>query len=266
MIRLIDEEELDDFTSGFAIVTVHETKDSEAGAIAMEYHYPVAAEREMIFDSMTVQQIRFFQGKIQQRVVGDDWKELTGIYRVKGSKEHYSDLPVSGNLIGDVWNIRNSYLFQKNVWSVTVTELENHYDEGFLLWSLETDLSGIPDGDSILVNLYDSNYRMAGSDIVFSVDSIHFPGKIKTSSSVSLSSVAYVEFLDASYASCNTATIAKEYVKAGENVVWTGSEWDRMGGEYDLSEYVTKGELGDIERAIDKTAELQQSFMKTEIA
>lgn len=266
VIRLICEEELDGLTSGFAIVNVHETRDSEAGPIEMEYHYPVVAERERIFDDITIRQLRFLNGKMQQRVVGDDWKELTGIYRVKGSKETYSDLPVSGNVIGDVWNIRKGYLFQKNVCPIVVTEAENHYDnEGFMLWTSETDLSGIPDGDSIRVNLYDSNYQMVGSEIIFSVDSVHFPGKIKAYTSVSLFSVAYMEFLDESYAFCNTATIAKEYVKAGENVVWNGSEWDRMGGEYDLSEYVTKGDLGDVERAIDKTIELQQSFMTTEI-
>jgi len=33
----------------------------------------------------------------------------TGVYKYKGTKENYADLPTSGNEVGDVWNVINAY-------------------------------------------------------------------------------------------------------------------------------------------------------------
>lgn len=34
--------------------------------------------------------------------------KISGVYRFKGSKDNYADLPVEGNVVGDVWNIKNA--------------------------------------------------------------------------------------------------------------------------------------------------------------
>ena len=52
-------------------------------------------------------------------------KNVASVYKVKGTKENYSDLPTSGNTIGDVWNVTNAndktpagtnYVYTDNGW------------------------------------------------------------------------------------------------------------------------------------------------------
>lgn len=49
------------------------------------------------------------QGKVLLGKITTVEGKITSIYRVKGSKEKYSDLPTTGNEIGDVWNVEEAY-------------------------------------------------------------------------------------------------------------------------------------------------------------
>lgn len=110
VIHQITESEIDGFSEGYAIVTAIESEDSEGGPIVTEYHYPLIAERVDLFGNVRINQIRFYNGILQQRMVGEEWVDFTGgsvvtdALTYKGSLESTSFLP-SDPSTGDMYNI-----------------------------------------------------------------------------------------------------------------------------------------------------------------
>lgn len=52
--------------------------------------------------------VETFSGNVKTKIEEVE-KKITSVYRVKGSKTDYSDLPTTGNEEGDVWNVVNAY-------------------------------------------------------------------------------------------------------------------------------------------------------------
>lgn len=103
--------------------------------------------------------------------VGTDESALVGLFDYKGSKITFDDLPKSGMVKGDVWNIETEFSINKTI-------------EGDNSDSTEDDV-----------------------------------------------------------------TISKKY-PGGTNVVWTGTEWDPLGGSIDLSGYVTTNSYNQLSNTV----------------
>lgn len=86
--------------------------------------------------------------------------DITDVYRFKGTKANYSELPTTGNVVGDVWNVTNAY---------------NNYPEGTNFawdgtgWDAlggPVDLSGyVPTSRTINGQALTSNIVLSASDV-----------------------------------------------------------------------------------------------------
>ncbi len=279
IIEHITEAETDYFTYGFAVVTAIESEDSEGGPIFTEYHYPLLAESEDLFGNVTIRQTRFFKGNLEQRTVGGEWtslsdqlsvfvtkddlnKKLSSIYKVKGSKQNFTDLPTSGNTIGDVWNIENEYMLSKMVYPITVIGTDDSYlnEVGWLLLNCNNETFPAEVQESS-VTIYDSTGKKIGSGYIPYGGSSVIQASVTTLESGNY----YVEF-SPDLAEYHTTKLELKEIRSGDNVVWTENGWDVLAGTVDLSDYVTKEELGNIETALAQIEALQNSYINGEEA
>lgn len=273
VVHQITESEIDDFTHGFAVVSAMESKESEGGPILTEYRYPLLAESEDLFGNVTVFQTRFFKGNWEQRVVGEEWnslsvdlsdyvtesdlnRKLSSVYKYKGSVETVNDLP-SVNEIGDVWNVKHGTVGGESLRLIPFTSIEVDVAGAYVGYYDGAKYPVISSEEEWLnVDLYDEDYNL-----------------ILTSQNVTIKP-EYVfsppfdsRFLTAKYFQLTDGSNVGEVispglqVEAGDNVAWTGSEWDVLAGTIDLSGYVTREELGNIEAALSRIEELQNSYI-----
>lgn len=183
---------------------------------------------------------------------------LSAVYRAKGSKDYSSDLPIEGNEIGDVWNIKNDCKNTFSAMPVTVTSVDTGYisDGGFVILYIQNISTEIYDGSSTLEgNLYDTDGEyLSWAEVLAN-------GVLRVSTDLANLEVGnyYLEFTSEEYTQYNTVAFLE--VKAGENVVWTESGWDNLGGVYNLSVYATKEEIGEIEAALNEIEALQNSYI-----
>lgn len=159
--------------------------------------------------------------------------KLSSVYKYKGTVANYTDLPSNAE-IGDVYNIETTYKVSIKAYPVVVTEI----DTGAPSW---IDLITEPNAFSsnmanLSVKVYNSNGVAVGNGYIghgANIIQLYADGDVNPGT-------YYVEFDDASF---NTTDVIVSKINAGDNVAWTGSEWDKLAGTIDLSNYATKEEV-----------------------
>lgn len=103
-------------------------------------------------------------------------------------------------------------------------------------WNAKADTSDIPDVSNFITKSVDDlTYYYTKTEVDSKVSSVYkYEGTVSTysnlpSSGLTAGDVYNVEQADSTHG-----------IKAGDNVAWTGSAWDKLGGDVDLSGYQTK--------------------------
>ena len=196
--------------------------------------------------------------------------KLSSVYRYKGTVNTVNDLPISNRVIGDVYNVKNSnprVINTEYVIPVTVSDIQvidqTNWIQTFCIFTFtdnSVDLSHIfsknesdpdfelyyKDGDDIYKTISTSvmTYTQI-SDNSIKCEFMNAPG-------YGVNNLAEVVYLQAADEVENTEkgsvlikvdrTVAVP-LTAGDNIAWTGSEWDLLAGITDLSDYVTEDEM-----------------------
>lgn len=256
VVHQITESEIDDFTHGFAVVSAMESKESEGGPILTEYRYPLLAESEDLFGNVTVFQTRFFKGNLEQRVVGGEWnslsvdlsdyvtesdlnRKLSSVYKYKGTVNHYTDLPKNAE-IGDVYNIKTGYKLSKMLYPIQLVSVDGEPYEyvGVSILSCSS-ATILPEMVNCDVLLYDSKRK-----------NISWNGRILSETTIEAfmnpndfsPGIYYIEITNADFSQYYKEITFVE-ITAGDNVAWTGTDWDVLSGTIDTSNFATKEEV-----------------------
>ncbi|MBE7042458.1 MAG: hypothetical protein E7399_03075 [Ruminococcaceae bacterium] len=264
VIALITENQLDDFSSGFAIVSASETVDSEDGPIVSEFRYPLVAESEDIFGSLTVIQTRFYQGRVEQRQVGGKWK--TPFLSYRGSLNSTGNLP-EFPVMGDIYNIETESAIAvkgeaKKIRLIPVSggvyeakDFQGTYDSSYDYWWAERDT----------VELFDRQGNSLGIASVYTLKDGYL-GTYPTDFLEPGMEVAYAQVpgtQDGDIAPGDEVTVYEAVqipVMPRQKVFYNGNEWDVLAGN--LSTFATKEEVGNIEAALDEVLALQNAFIQ----
>ena len=168
--------------------------------------------------------------------------KVSSVYKYKGSVL-YENLPTNPTN-GDVYNVINAYEKTIKVMPVTIISVNTDVYE-----SVGSYQYTIKNQDNLLGTITDFSVTVYNTDIeelyvncYVSSGMVWAPGYMEPGD-------YYFQFLSPENENCNTTKVGI-IINAGDNVAWTGSEWDSLGGTIDLSNYVTKDELSDIDTGL----------------
>lgn len=202
--------------------------------------------------------------------------KVSSVYRYKGTIENYTSLPTSGLTVGDVYNIENAiYPTVSTKYAMSVA-FDNAYTTGsesnltyvyqYIIGEHYTHLgdstefyvyvqdkkSGLYEAASVsftdveVTELTtedpDGNVEVLGLNVTFKITDSSFE---KYNDYASYGELYIQEVGSETDSTKGTAIrvaddIMKARVNAGDNVAWTGSEWDILAGTVDLSNYAKK--------------------------
>ena len=169
--------------------------------------------------------------------------KLSSVYKYKGTVESLEMLPTEGVEVGDVWNVETAGAIGEVLKLIPLTSVgidfasawNGYFDATLYPVSLSED-EGNP------IDLYDENYNKIGSNIYANYTA-------STQCLFILPFDVQPEYENAKYFQLSAGSAYGEtivlgsLVNAGDNVAWTGTEWDILAGTVDLSIYATKEEV-----------------------
>ena len=153
-------------------------------------------------------------------------------------------------------------MLSKMVYPITVIGTDDSYlnEVGWLLLNCNNETFPAEVQESS-VTIYDSTGKKIGSGYIPYGSSSVIQAYVTTLESGDY----YVEF-SPDLAEYHTTKLELKEIRSGDNVVWTENGWDVLAGTVDLSDYVTKEELGNIETALAQIEALQNSYINGEEA
>ena len=188
--------------------------------------------------------------------------KVSSVYKYKGNVENYESLPVNPNN-GDVYNVVNGKI--EEVHGLVVTRIyntgygDNIEDEYTYMYVDEPDKFTVGErvyvfnetGDCLGNFIVESSYNTEiGEQYVNSSGLYGICGAIMLEQGEYFGSYCDFEVNKKYYFSNIKPTSYDSKVlfsiNPGANVAWTGTEWDILGGTVDLSNYVTKDEIDDL--------------------
>lgn len=202
--------------------------------------------------------------------------KITSVYKYKGSKQIFSELPSSATCVtGDVWNVESEV--SRNFYGVKVVSVYA-YGMGFdgeggemvladaSAFAIGKTYQVCTDGKKILGTITptgisgntlsfthqtNSDYYGVFCDIAETKDPDYWNTWME-GTAVSINETYY--FYSADFASTPPGTdkITKIINEGGTNFAWTGTAWDALGGTVDFSDYYTRTQVdGKIAAAIE---------------
>lgn len=195
-----------------------------------------------IEDAYTKDEVGIIQTNLERRVDEVDAK-VSSVYRYKGNVKTTADLPTSNLSVGDVWNVETAGVIGEVLKLIPLTSVGfdsadawNGYYDAALYPVLLSEEKGNP------IDLYDENYNKVGSNVYANYTAstqclFIFPFDIQPG-------YENAKYFQLSGGSAYGETIVLgSLVEAGDNVAWTGTEWDVLAGTVDLSGYATKEDV-----------------------
>ncbi len=171
----------------------------------------------------------------------------------KGSKLYYSQLPTTGNSVGDVWNVAYPSEISIKAMPITITDTNDMVEDvGFATAHVTESFSE----DTWLHSgfIYNSNGEKVTDAYPSSNNILEMPIFIEIGN-------YYFYFIEESLQKYHTDSLKLSY-ETDENCkfIWNGYEWQTFTGN--MSKYVTKEELGNMEEALDAIIAIQDSLIQ----
>ena len=169
--------------------------------------------------------------------------KISSVYKYKGSVASYDALPTTAE-VGDVYNIENASGSTKTLTVARVDNIMSDYGEDEALFTINVEI-GIVNSNGV-VDFYDSDLNLVKSNVTVNnqMDEYNFSLFDWTSvlTQEQLNSIKYVQLAGQSSSSdaLGEAVTVGILINAGDNVAWTGTEWDKLAGTIDTSSFATR--------------------------
>ena len=267
VIHQLSESEIDTFMEGCAVVTSYNSQIPNLVTGTQKWLLFASCTSGLLLNNYELSQLRYYENKLQTRkgtcsegLLGgmgyswDDWTDVIpdNLITYKGSKYYYSQLPTTGNSIGDVWNVAYPGEVSIKAMPITVTHTHDMVEEvGFATAHIAESFSEDTWFHSGFI--YNSNGEKITEAYPSTDNVLEMPIFIETGN-------YYLYFTDESLQKYHTDSLTLNY-ETGENCkfIWNGYEWQTFTG--DMSKYATKEEIGDISTALTNIESLQNSYI-----
>lgn len=193
--------------------------------------------------------------------------KLSSVYRYKGTVNTVNDLPNSNRVVGDVYNVKNSnprVIRMEYAIPTTISEIQvidqTHWIQTFCTLTFtdsSIDLSHIFSqsesypGFELYYNDSDDIYKTISTSVMTytKISDNSIKCEFMTAPGYNVTNLSYVTYFQTTNEIENSEkgsalikvdrTIAIP-LTAGDNIAWTGSEWDVLAGTVDTSSFATK--------------------------